>query len=329
MKHIAVLTSGGDAPGMNACIRAIVRSSTAKGLQVTGVCRGYAGLIAGDFRELGPRSVSNVIQAGGSLLKSSRCLEMKTAEGRARAVEQVRRAGIEGLVVIGGNGSSAGAHVLATEGGLRVVCCASTIDNDLWGTDFTIGFDTAVNTALESIDRLRDTAHSHDRVFLVEVMGRDAGFIALASGIGGGAEVIFLPEVKGEAERAARVLEEGRKKGKKSFIFVVSEGEQPGGAIEVAKSIQSLSGLDPASWPCQFRVAILGHVQRGGSPSARDRILASRLGVAAVEALLEGKSDVMVGEQGGRLVYVPLAEATSKRKPLDPDLVRIVDLLNG
>lgn len=322
MKHIAVLTSGGDAPGMNACIRAIVRSSTAKGLQVTGVCRGYAGLIAGDFRELGPRSVSNVIQAGGSLLKSSRCPEMKTPEGRARAVEQVRRAGVEGLIVIGGNGSSAGAHVLATEGGLRVVCCASTIDNDLWGTDFTIGFDTAVNTALESIDRLRDTAHSHDRVFLVEVMGRDAGFIALASGIGGGAEVIFLPETKGEAERAARVLQEGRQKGKKSFIFVVSEGEQPGGAIELAKSIQALSGLD-------FRVAILGHVQRGGPPSARDRILASRLGVAAVEALLDGQSDVMVGEQGGRLVHVPLADAISKRKPLDPDLVRIVDLLNG
>ncbi len=322
MKHIAVLTSGGDAPGMNACIRAIVRSAAAKGIRATGVCRGYAGLIAGDFRDLGPRSVSNVIQAGGSLLKSSRCPEMKTPEGRTRAVEQLRRAGIEGLIVIGGNGSSAGAHVLATECGLRVVCCASTIDNDLWGTDTTIGFDTAVNTALDAIDRIRDTAHSHDRVFLVEVMGRDAGFIALASGIGGGAEVIFLPEVKGEAERAARVLQEGRQKGKKSFIFVVSEGEQPGGAIELAKSIQALSGFD-------FRVAILGHVQRGGSPSARDRILASRLGIAAVEALQAGASDVMVGEQGGKLVHVALADAISKKKPLDPDLVRIVDLLNG
>ncbi len=322
MKHIAVLTSGGDAPGMNACVRAIVRSATANGVQVTGICRGYAGLIAGDFREMGPRSVSNVIQTGGSMLKSSRCPEMKTPEGRRRGAENLRKAGVEGLVVIGGNGSSAGAHALAVESDLRVVSCASTIDNDLWGTDFTIGFDTAVNTALDAIDRLRDTAHSHERVFFVEVMGRDAGFIALASGIGGGAEVIFLPEERGEAARAARVLEEGRRKGKKSFIFVVAEGEQPGGAIELAKSVQALSGLE-------FRVAILGHIQRGGSPSARDRVLATRLGVAAVEALLAGKTDAMVGEQGGQLVHVPLADAISKKKPLDPALVRIVDLLNG
>lgn len=322
MDHIAVLTSGGDAPGMNACIRAVVRAASARGVLVTGICRGYAGLLAGDFRELGPRSVSNVIQTGGSMLKSSRCPEMKTPEGRKRGAQNLRNVGVEGLIVIGGNGSSAGAHALATECGLRVVTCASTIDNDLWGTDFTIGFDTAVNTALDAIDRIRDTAHSHDRVFLVEVMGRDAGFIALASGIGGGAEVVFLPEEEGEAERAARVLEEGRRKGKKSFIFVVAEGEQPGGAIELAKSVQALSGLE-------CRVVTLGHVQRGGSPSARDRLLASKLGVAAVEALIEGRSDVMVGEAGGRIVQVPLADAISRRKALDPDLVRIVDLLNG
>lgn len=322
MKQIAVLTSGGDAPGMNACIRAVVRTASAKGVGVTGVQRGYAGLIAGDFREMGPRDVSNVIQTGGSMLKSSRCPEMRTPEGRKQAVANLKRAGVEGLVVIGGNGSSAGAHALATESDLRVVSCASTIDNDLWGTDATIGFDSAVNTALDAIDRLRDTAHSHDRVFFVEVMGRGAGFIALASGIGGGAEVIFLPEVKGEVERAARVLEEGKRKGKKSFIFVVAEGEQPGGAIELAKSVQALAGLE-------YRVAILGHIQRGGPPTARDRLLATRLGVAAVEALLYGRTDVMVGERGGELVLVPLSDAISRQKPLDPDLVRIVDLLNG
>ncbi len=322
MNHLAVLTSGGDAPGMNACIRAVVRVATSQGLRVTGVCRGYAGLCAGDFRDMGPRTVSNVIQTGGSLLKSSRCPEMKTPEGRRRCAEQLAKAGVDGLVVIGGNGSSTGAHLLATELGIRVVTCASTIDNDLWGTDYTIGFDTAVNTALDAIDRLRDTAHSHDRVFFVEVMGRDAGFLALASGIGGGAEVIFLPEIHGESERAARVLEEGKKRGKKSFIFVVAEGEEPGGAIELAKHIQSLSGLD-------FRVCTLGHIQRGGSPTARDRMLATRLGVAAVEALLAGHTDVMVGEQGGRLVLVPLADAISRKKPLDPEYVRLVDLLNG
>lgn len=314
MRTIGVLTSGGDAPGMNACIRAVVRWAIWRKLRVIGIRRGYAGMIAGEMEEMGPGSVSNTIQLGGTILKTARSQEFFEAGWRTRAAEQVRRAGIEGLVLIGGDGTFQGGHKLWLEQQIAVIGVPGTIDNDLYGTDNTVGFDTAVNTALESIDKIRDTAASHDRIFFVEVMGRHAGFIALHVGLAGGAEVIFVPEREQDLHAAWEQLNAGRQRGKTSSIVVVAEGDEAGGAYQVAKAFEQESGLDT-------RVSILGHIQRGGAPTARDRILASRLGAAAVEALLAGESDKMVGEVNGQIVLTPLEETFTKKKPLNYSLL--------
>ncbi len=306
VRHIGVLTSGGDAPGMNAAIRAVVRTAVARGLKVTGIVRGYTGLIAGDFRPLDARSVSNIIQLGGTILKTSRCQEFFEPEGRAKASANLANAGIDGLVVIGGDGSFQGLHLLATEHDVLAVGVPGTIDNDIYGTDFTIGFHTAVNTALESIDKIRDTSSSHDRVFFIEVMGRSSGAIALVVGTAGGAEEIVIPEKPVDVDRLCATIEAGRRRGKESFIVVVAEGAADGGATAVAELVSERLALD-------YRVSILGHVQRGGSPASYDRTLASRLGVAAVEALAAGETDVMLGADGWGTEIVPLPDTWEKR----------------
>jgi 6-phosphofructokinase 1 len=320
MRTIGVYTSGGDSPGMNACIRAVVRSAIYRGCRVVGIRRGYAGMVAGDFVEMNASSVSNIIQLGGTILKTARCAEFRGAEGRARAAEHLRGAGIEGLVSIGGDGTSHGAHLLGAEQGLPVINAPSTIDNDLYGTDATIGFDTAVNTAVEAIDRIRDTATSHERIFFVEVMGRHAGFIALAAGAAGGAEIICVPEACATAEEIHKALEGGIARGKRTSIIVVAEGDEEGGAFEIARKVGALGNYET-------RVSILGHIQRGGPPSAADRILASQLGAAAVEALLEGDRDRMVGRVNGKIVRTPLPETWEKRKPLDQGLLDLAYVL--
>jgi 6-phosphofructokinase 1 len=306
MKRIGVLTSGGDAPGMNAAIRAVVRTGAAKGIEVMGVRRGYAGMIEGEFEKLGPRHVANTIQRGGTVLLTARCKAFYTAEGRALGAAKLKEAEIEGLVVIGGDGSFHGAHYLEQEHGIKSVGVPGTIDNDLYGTDYTIGYDTAVNTALAAIDRIRDTAASHERLFFIEVMGRHAGFIALDVGIAGGAEEILIPEQPETLEQVIETVKASAAKGKASSIIIVAEGYE-GGGLKVMETVSKATGLDA-------RVSILGHVQRGGSPTASDRVLASRLGHAAVEALLNGVSDVMVGIHAGEVVHVPLHQTWESKK---------------
>ncbi len=321
MKNIAVFTSGGDAPGMNACIRAVVRAGIYYNLNVYGIVRGYAGMISGDFRRLESHSVSNIIQRGGTMLKSARCEEFKTKEGRATAYEQIKKLDIDGLVAIGGNGTFTGAQIFYEEYGIPTVGAPGTIDNDLYGTDYTIGFDTAVNTALDAIDKIRDTADSHDRVFFIEVMGRDSGYIALRSGIGGGAELVMIPERPNSIERVIETLRSGKFNSKTSSIVIVAEGEQIGDANSVAHQVrQELSELD-------IRVTTLGHIQRGGSPTALDRIIASRMGVAAVEGLLEGKKNVMAGIINNEIIYTPFIDTITKKKPLLQDLLRMLPIL--
>ena len=320
MHTIGVFTSGGDSPGMNAGIRAVVRSAIYYGRRVVGIHRGYAGMLAGEFTEMGASSVSNIIHLGGTILKTARCQEFMEPEGRAKAAEQLRKAGIEGLVSMGGDGTSHGAHYLWQEHGIAVINVPSTIDNDLYGTDFTIGYDTAVNTALQAIDRIRDTATSHDRIFFIEVMGRYAGFIALAAGAAGGAEIICVPEACATAQEIHNALEAGIARGKRSSIIVVAEGDEEGGAFEVARKVGHLGGYET-------RVSILGHIQRGGSPTAADRILASQLGAAAVEALIEGDSDKMVGRIHGQIVRTPLEETWDKKKPVDEGLLKLAYIL--
>lgn len=322
MKHIGILTSGGDAPGMNAAIRAVTRKAISMSLQVSGIRYGFAGLLTGDFVPLTTQSVSGIIQQGGTILKSSRCAEFKTAEGRRKAVENLRRRGIEGLVVIGGDGTARGAYALHAEHAFPVVQCASTIDNDLYGTDFTIGFDTAVNTALEAIDRIRDTAASHERIFFVEVMGRAAGFIALHCALAGGAEAVFLPETKTDLDAIAARITSWQCRGKKSLIFVVAEGEEEGGAFDLARKIKDRTNME-------YRVCILGHIQRGGRPTARDRILATRLGAAAVDALVSGARGMLVGELAGQTALTPLYESFTRPKHFETALAAIVDELAG
>ena len=320
MKRIAVLTSGGDAPGINACIRAVIRCASSHEMKVTGIRRGYAGLLEKEFVELDPRSVSNIIQRGGTFLETSRCEEMKTAEGISKAIDNLKQKEIEGLITIGGNGTQHGAMALAEVGEAKVIGVPSTIDNDVYGTDYTIGFDTAVNTALNAIDKIRDTAGSMQRLFFVEVMGRDRGFIALDVGIAGGAEDILIPETKTKIEKLCLDIKRGFAKGKKSSIVIVAEGEEAGGVFQIAQQVGERLRLD-------YRVCVLGHVQRGGCPSARDRILASKLGAAAVDALAEGKTGYIVGEMKGEIVLTPLREAWEKRKELDHNLLRLIRLL--
>ncbi len=320
MKRIGVLTSGGDAPGMNAAIRAVVRTAAHDGLTVFGIYRGYQGLIEGDLAEFGPRSVANVIQRGGTVLRTARSEAFYTAEGRAQAAEVLASHGIEGLVVIGGDGSFRGAAALHREHGTQVVGIPATIDNDIDGTDVSIGFNTALEVALEAVDRLRDTAASHDRLFLVEVMGRHAGHIALHVGVAGGAEAIVVPEVPLPIERVVELIVDAEQRGKTSSIIVVAEGAYPGGARDLERALNERAGYE-------VRTVILGHTQRGGSPVARDRVLASRLGFHAVRALESGEGAVMVGTDRRSVVYVPLAELPEHKKGIDRELLEIAAVL--
>ncbi|MBB6464014.1 6-phosphofructokinase [Flammeovirga kamogawensis] len=323
MKKIAVFTSGGDAPGMNACVRAVVRTALYHNIEVVGIRRGYRGMIDGDFVPMTSYSVSNIIGQGGTILKSARCDEFRDIKWRKVAYDNCVKEGIEGLVAIGGNGTFTGAELLMENFGIPTIGCPGTIDNDLYGTDYTIGFDTAVNTALDAIDKIRDTAASHDRVFFVEVMGRDAGFIAMQCGIGGGAEKILVPENPDSIDDVIGTLKSGGEKEKPSHIVVVAEGEEIGNAHFIAqKAKEALPNLD-------IRVSNLGHIQRGGSPSAIDRIIASRMGIAAVEGLLKGKNNVMSGIIDDKVVYTSFNDAINKKKALDVDLIKMVKILNS
>lgn len=324
ISRIGVLTSGGDAPGMNACIRAVVRRAALEEIEVVGIRRGFAGLIEGDFVEMDRQSVSNIVQTGGTVLKSARSAGFMSPEGRARAAENVLRAGIEALIPIGGNGTLRGAALLHEEHGVHVVGCPGTIDNDLFGTDETIGYDTALNTAIENIDRIRDTADAHDRLFLIEVMGQDAGFIALHCGIGGGAELVLIPETLTRMESVKEHILSLMAAQSRSSIVVVAEGQETGGAYQIAEALKADPGFDAI----ELRVCVLGHVQRGGAPTARDRVLASRLGAAAVEALLEGHTCVMVGIVNGDVRLTPLRQVVDRRKQIDYDLVSLSAMLS-
>jgi 6-phosphofructokinase 1 len=321
MKHLAVLTSGGDAPGMNAAIRAVVRTAAYRKVRVTGVYRGYQGLLDDDLIEMGPRSVSSIIQRGGTMLRTARCMDFLEPEGRARAADVLRAHGIEGLIVIGGDGSFRGASKLNEEHAIQVLGVPATIDNDIYGTDVAIGFNTALNVALDAVDRLRDTAASHDRLFLVEVMGRNSGHIALNVGVAGGAEAILIPERKADVDAVADTLVAAEERGKTSSLVVVAEGAFPGGAMSLKRAIQERTGYE-------VRTSILGHVQRGGSPSTRDRVLASRLGFMAVEGLLEGRTGEMVGVDKRGNVFVPLRDVWEKEKPIDEQLVELAAILS-
>ncbi len=318
--HIGVLTSGGDSPGMNAAIRAVVRSANVNGLKVTGILGGYDGLINDRTRELGPRDVSNIIQRGGTILRSARSEEFRTPEGRQRAKATLDRHGIEALVLIGGDGTFAGALKLHAEHGVSCVGLPGTIDNDVAGTDISIGADTAANTAIEAIDRIRDTASSHDRLFFVEVMGRNSGYLALASAVAGGAEYVMLPEKLQGIDALVDALRTAAQS-KSSSIVVVAEGDEEGNAFEIARKVKEhFTHYD-------MRVAVIGHMQRGGSPTVNDRVLASRSGVAAVEALIAGKKNVMIGVVNGSIAYTPFQDAIQKEKVLDEELYRILCIL--
>jgi 6-phosphofructokinase 1 len=322
MKRIAMLTSGGDAPGMNACIRAAVRTALNRGVQVFGVRRGYAGLIDGDVFEVDRRFVTNIIQRAGTVLETSRSPEFLSAEGRKLGIKVLEEKRIDGLILMGGDGTMHGATLLANECGVSLIGVPATIDNDVFGTDYTVGFDTAVNTALEAIDRIRDTAMSLERLFFIEVMGHHTGFIALESSIAGGAEEMVIQGVTKNTQDLWKRLQKGFAQGKKSAIIVVAEGTQPCRTFDIAREAEEQLNIES-------RVCILGHIQRGGSPSARDRVLASNLGSAAVSAILEGKSGYMVGEVKNEIVYTSFADTWEKSKPLDRRLVELAELLSA
>ena len=319
---IGVLTSGGDAPGMNAAIRAVTRAGIYNGIKVKGIYRGYKGLMTGEIKEFKTEDVSNIIQRGGTILKTSRCDEFKTEEGRAKAYEMLQKQGIDALVVIGGDGSITGAYNLAREYDIPCIALPGTIDNDLYGTDTTIGYDTALNTIMECVDKIRDTASSHERLFIVEVMGRDAGFLALNGTIATGAEACVLPEIDPEFETINKFIANGLRRTKSSSIVLFAEGRgKDYNIMEVAEGMRTrFPELD-------VRVSILGYLQRGGSPTANDRILASRLGVAAIDALLEGQRNVMIGSRNNEIVYIPFTKAIKDDKPLDRDAVRAQEIL--
>jgi len=323
IQKIAVLTSGGDSPGMNAAIRAVVRNAVYHKVKCYGIYQGFQGMIDGDFAELGPRSVRNLINRGGTFLKSARSEEFKTKEGRAKAYKNLKKYEIDALVVIGGDGSFTGASIFCEEYDFPVIGIPGTIDNDINGTDYTIGYDTALNTVVEAIDKIRDTASSHNRLFLVEVMGRDAGDIALNTGIGAGAEEILIPEEQLGTDRLMDSLENSKKSGKTSSIIVVAEGDQ------IGKNIGSLADYIKNNLEgYEVKVTVLGHIQRGGSPSCYDRVLATRLGVGAVDALLDGKSKIMIGISHKKIVQVPLETAIYSKKIFDNDLLRVADIVS-
>lgn len=320
IKRIGVYTSGGDAPGMNAAIRAVVRVGIAQNLEVYGIESGYVGMIENKISPLQLRDMANIIQRGGTVLKTGRSTEFLKPEGRAKAAQHLKDAQIDALICIGGDGSFRGAHALWEEHQIPCVGVPGTIDNDIYGSDKTVGFDTAVNTALEAIDKIRDTAASHDRLFIIEVMGRNSGFIASHVGLAGGAEEIFTPEGNTTVEKAIDRIKEAISRGKTSSIIVTAEGQKPGRAYDLADAIRKKSGMDA-------KVCILGHQQRGGSPSAADRILASRMGAAAVDALLKGYCDIMIGTEGERLVQVPLDLVTKNEKKTQMDLISLANIL--
>ncbi len=322
IKKIGVLTSGGDSPGMNACIRAVVRCGIYHNLEVVGICQGFQGMIDGEFIHLDSRSVSNIIQRGGTILKSARSQEFRSVEGRETAHKNLVEQGIDGLVCIGGDGTFKGAHIFYKEFGLPSVGIPGTIDNDLFGTDYTIGYDTAINTAMEAVDRIRDTAAAHNRLFFVEVMGKDAGFIALRTGIAGGAESILIPETVTIIDDLVAQLKEFNEKKKTSIIVIVAEGDDAGGAFEIAAKVKKQFDF------YDTRVSVIGHMQRGGSPTCMDRVLGSRLGVAAVECLLEGKVDIMVGLSHKEISETPLSNAVKHHQYLNHDLLKIADILS-
>ncbi len=323
IKSIAVMTSGGDAPGMNAAIRAVVRASLSYGIKVYGIKRGYEGMIEGDIIPMESHSVSNIIQRGGTILKSARSERFRTVEGRKLAFDQLTKHGIDAVVAIGGDGTFTGALQFNKEHDIPFVGIPGTIDCDLYGTDYTLGFDTAVNTAVEAIDRIRDTADSHDRLFFVEVMGRDAGFIALYSGIAGGAEATLIPESKTDENALMEMLGKGWERKKSSMIVVVAEGEVIGGAYQIAEKVKSkFTHYD-------IRVSVLGHMQRGGSPSCLDRVLGSRMGVAAVEALLAGRVQIMIGIVNNHIHYTSLEKAVKHNQDIDMNLLRLGEILSS
>ena len=322
IKNIGLFTSGGDAPGMNAAIRAVVRAALYHNIEITGIRRGYEGLINGDFFLMNRRSVSNIIQRGGTILKTARSEQFRTREGREIAFEQVKKFNVDALIAIGGDGTFRGAKEFGDDFDFPVVGLPGTIDNDLLGTDFTIGYDTAINTVINAVDKIRDTAESHDRLFIVEVMGRDSGMIALRTGIASGAENIIIPEKKAGLAKLFDRLENGRKD-KTSRIVIVAEGEnEEGGAFEIGRRVkEKFPHLDT-------RVSILGHIQRGGKPTCMDRVLASRTGVAAVEALISGCKGEMVGLINNKIAYTPFEHATKHHTDIDHDMVRVVEMLS-
>ena len=322
IKRIGVLTSGGDAPGMNAAIRAVVRTALYNNCEAFGIYGGYQGLIEGEIRQLGRYDVSNIIQRGGTILKSARSVEFKTVEGRARAAQQVAEHQIDALVVRGGDGSFTGAKYLIQEHDIPVVGVPGTIDNDLYGTDSTIGYDTAVNTAVEAVDKIKDTASAHNRLFFVEVMGRDAGFIALRTAIATGAEAVLVPEIETDLTDLEHFLEREYNPKNSSGIVIVAEGEKSGGAYTIAEKVaQKHPDYD-------IRVSVLGHIQRGGSPSQFDRVLASQLGAAAVDALMDDQKSIMLGIMNKEIVHVPFNKTIKHTKNLNPELVPLVRILS-
>lgn len=322
IKKIAVFTSGGDSPGMNAAIRSVVRTCAYLGKECVGIYRGYQGMIEGDFKPMDARSVNNIINKGGTILKSARCEEFRTPQGRKKAHDQLVKEGVDAFVVIGGNGSFTGALKFNEEFGFPVIGIPGTIDNDILGSSYTIGFDTAINTVVEVIDKIRDTASSHNRLFFVEVMGRDVGHIALNAGVGAGAEEILIPEQNLGLERLLDSLKRSKASGKSSSIVIVAEGDK------IGKNVFELKEYVEEHLPIyDVRVSVLGHMQRGGSPTCFDRVLASRMGVKAVESLLEGKSNLMVGIRDTKLVLTPLEEAIKAHTEVDEELIRVSDIM--
>jgi 6-phosphofructokinase 1 len=322
IKCVGILTSGGDAPGMNAAIRAVTRTAIYNDLEVKGIFRGYKGLLTNEITPFKTNDVSNIIQRGGTILKTARCLEFKEPEGRKIAYETLQREEIDALVVIGGDGSLTGARIFAQEYNFPIVGLPGTIDNDLYGTDTTIGYDTALNTIMDAVDKIRDTASSHERLFFIEVMGRDAGFLALNGAIAAGAEAAIIPEIWTEVDQLEELINNGFRKTKNSSIVLVAESEITGGAMGMAERVKK-------EYPqYDVRVTILGHIQRGGSPTASDRILASRMGEAAIDALMEDQRNVMIGIQNENIVYVPFSKAIKKDKPINRDLLNTLRILS-
>lgn len=322
IKTIGVLTSGGDAPGMNAALRAVTRSAIFNGLRVKAIYRGFRGLLTGEIAEFKTQNVSNIIQQGGTVIKTARCKEFQTPEGRRQAYERIKKEEIDAMVVIGGDGTLTGARIFASEFNFPIVGVPCTIDNDIYGTDSTVGYDTALNTILDAVDKIRDTASSHERLFFIEVMGRDAGFLALNGAIASGAEAAIIPETTTEVDQLAEFVKSGFRKSKNSSIVLVAESDVTGGAMHYADRVKN-------EYPdYDVRVVILGHVQRGGSPSAYDRILASRMGNAAVEALIDGQRNIMMGIDDDQIVAVPLSRAIKNDKPLDRELLKVLRTLS-